>query len=83
MEIVWTFIGNRMDFGFHNNCIFPWYGYSMEVVWIYYGFCGAIANFVVWISLFFPDSVLHPGRHANLFGQVMLLVDYYEKDSDW
>jgi hypothetical protein len=53
MEIVWTFIGNRMDFGFHNNCIFPWYGYSMEVVWIYYGFCGAIANFVVWISLFF------------------------------
>jgi hypothetical protein len=49
MEIVCTFIGNRMDFGFHNNCIFPWYGYSMEVVWIYYGFCGAIANFVVWI----------------------------------
>jgi hypothetical protein len=26
----------------------------MEVVWIYYGFRGAIANFVVWISLFFP-----------------------------
>ena len=21
---------------------------------LYYGFCGAIANFVVWISLFFP-----------------------------
>jgi hypothetical protein len=25
----------------------------MEVVWIYYGFCGAIAYFVVWISGFF------------------------------
>ena len=26
----------------------------MKIVWIYYGFRGAIANFVVWISLFFP-----------------------------
>jgi hypothetical protein len=26
----------------------------METGWIYYGFSGAIANFVVWISLFFP-----------------------------
>jgi hypothetical protein len=26
----------------------------MEIGWIYYGFSGAIANFVVWISLFFP-----------------------------
>ena len=25
----------------------------MDILWIYYGFCGAIANFVVWISLFF------------------------------
>jgi hypothetical protein len=25
----------------------------MEIVWIYYGFCGAISNLVVWISLFF------------------------------
>jgi hypothetical protein len=25
----------------------------MEIGWIYYGFSGAIANFVVWISLFF------------------------------
>ena len=41
----------------HNNCIFPYYGYSKEIVWIYYGFSGAIANFVVWISLFFPVYV--------------------------
>jgi hypothetical protein len=26
----------------------------MDIGWIYYGFSGAIANFVVWISLFFP-----------------------------
>ena len=25
----------------------------MEIVWICYGFCGAIANFIVWISQFF------------------------------
>jgi hypothetical protein len=25
----------------------------MEIGWIYYGFSGAITNFVVWISLFF------------------------------
>jgi hypothetical protein len=29
-------------------------GYSMEIVWIYYGFSGAIANFILWISQFFP-----------------------------
>jgi hypothetical protein len=29
------------------------YGYSMEVVWIYFEFSGTIANFVVWISPFF------------------------------
>ena len=29
----------------------------MEIGWIYYGFSGAIANFVVWISLFFPVKV--------------------------
>ena len=29
MEIVWTFIGNRMDFGYpYNSCIFPYYGFS-------------------------------------------------------
>jgi hypothetical protein len=27
----------------HNNCIFPYHGYSIEIVWIYYGFSGAIA----------------------------------------
>ena len=26
----------------------------METVWIYYGFSDAIANSIVWISLFFP-----------------------------
>jgi hypothetical protein len=30
----------------------------MEIVWIYYGISGAIANFVVWISHFFPVPVL-------------------------
>jgi hypothetical protein len=30
------------------------YFHTMEMGWIYYGFSGAIANFVEWISLFFP-----------------------------
>jgi hypothetical protein len=30
----------------------------MEIVWIYYGFSGAIANFVVWISLLFFPVIL-------------------------
>ena len=47
LEIEWILV-------IHNNCIFPYYGYSIEIVWIYYGFSGAIANFLVWISLFFP-----------------------------
>jgi hypothetical protein len=29
----------------------------MEIEWIYYGFSGAIANFVVWTSLFFPSVI--------------------------
>jgi hypothetical protein len=33
----------------------------MEIVWIYYGFIYAIANSIVWISLFFP-SALSLGR---------------------
>jgi hypothetical protein len=45
VEIAWILM-------IHNNCIFPYYGYSIEIVWIYYGFSGAIANFKVWISLF-------------------------------
>ena len=53
MDIVWTFIGNRMDFDYPNNCIFPYYGYSMEIVWIYYGFSGAIANFIVCMDFTF------------------------------
>ena len=57
MEFVWTFIGNRMDFDYHNNCIFPYYGYCIEIVWIYYGFSGAIENFIVWISHFFPSEI--------------------------
>jgi hypothetical protein len=27
--------------------------YSIEIVWIYYGFSGAIANVIVWISHFY------------------------------
>ena len=47
LEIEWILI-------IHNNDIFPYYGYSMKVAWIYYGFSDAIANFIVWISHFFP-----------------------------
>jgi hypothetical protein len=40
----------------------------MEIVWIYFGFCGAIANFVVWISLFFPvsEKALRYIHHAKI-----------------
>jgi hypothetical protein len=56
---VWTFVGNiEWILIIHNNCIFPYYGYNIEIVWIYYGFSGAIANFVVWISHFFPVSAV-------------------------
>ena len=51
LEIEWILV-------IHNNCIFPYCGHSIEVVWIYYGFCGAIANFVAWISLFFSQCML-------------------------
>ena len=63
----WTFIGNGM-YGplleieriliIHNNCIFPYYGYCIEIVWIYCGFSGAIANLIVWISHFSPVRVV-------------------------
>jgi hypothetical protein len=39
-EIEWILIT-------HNNCIFLYYGYCIEIVGIYYGFSGAIANFIV------------------------------------
>jgi hypothetical protein len=51
----------------------------MEIGWIYYGFSGAIANFVVWISLFFPvfDSAIYscviiisPQSHVTSVGPV-------------
>jgi hypothetical protein len=51
--IKWKLYGPLLEIGWilviHNNCIFPYYGYSKEIGWIYYGFSGAIANFVVWI----------------------------------
>jgi hypothetical protein len=57
----------------HNNCIFPYYGYSIEIIWIYYGFSGAIANFIVWISHFFPVNVALLKPYLNvickLFGK--------------
>ena len=37
----------------HNNCIFPYYGYSIEIVWIYYGFSSVITNLMVQTSHFF------------------------------
>jgi hypothetical protein len=59
MEIVWIFIGNRMDF----------YGYSIEIVWIYYGFNSAIANFVVWILHFFPCEPLAVSQTLRKYEQ--------------
>ena len=36
-----------MDFDYsYNNCIFAYYIYSIEIVWIYCGFSGAIANLI-------------------------------------
>jgi hypothetical protein len=44
MDLDW----NRMDFFIlHNNCICPYYGYSIEIEWINYGFSGAIATIIV------------------------------------
>ena len=51
----------------HNNCIFPHYGYSIEIIWIYCGFSGAIANLIAWIS-HFPQgpqhNTLQPSQYA-------------------
>jgi hypothetical protein len=44
MDLYWKYNGFLI---IHNNCIFPYYGYSVEIVWIYYGFSGAIANVIV------------------------------------
>jgi hypothetical protein len=60
-SIEWKLYGPLLEIdGFiiiHNNSILPCYGYRMGMVWIYYGFSGAIANVIVWISLFFPVFV--------------------------
>jgi hypothetical protein len=52
MEIVWTFIGNRMDFLLSIIIVYfqSMHGYSIKIVWIYYGFSGTIANLIIWIS---------------------------------
>jgi hypothetical protein len=36
--------------------------YSIEIVWIYYVFGGAIAIFIVRISHFFPSDSFYKGR---------------------
>ena len=60
-SIEWKLYGPLLEIdGFliiHNNCIFLYYGYSIEIVRIYYGFSGVIANVIVWISHFFPVFV--------------------------
>ena len=38
----------------------------MEIGWICYGFSGAVANFVVWISLFFPVSFIVTVYETNI-----------------
>ena len=64
MEIVCTFIGNRMILIIHNNsllCI--QYGNSMDILWIQWCNC----NFIVWISHFFPvDNVTSSPRWIYL-----------------
>jgi hypothetical protein len=52
MDLYWKYNGYLI---IHNNCIiFPYYGYSIEIAWIYHGFGDAIANLIAWISHFFP-----------------------------
>jgi hypothetical protein len=62
MVIEWKLCGPLLEIEWilviHNNCICPYYGYSIEIVRIYYGYSVAIANFIVWISLFFPVHYL-------------------------
>ena len=74
MDIVWIFIGNvEWILIIHNNCIFPQYGYSTKIVWIYYGFSGATANFVVWILHFFPVVVGGGPKFMFLFCLVVVV----------
>ena len=46
LEVVWKY-------NFQTCCNFHTMAIVMEIVWICYGFSGAIANFIVWISQFF------------------------------
>jgi hypothetical protein len=39
----------------------------MEIGWIYYGFNGAIANFVVWISLFSESCTIKVLNYRTLY----------------
>ena len=45
----------------------------MEIGWIYHGFSGAIANFVVWISLFFPVYIARMLENWKIDGE----IEYY------
>jgi hypothetical protein len=48
-DIEWKLYGTLLEIEWilmiHNNCIFPYYGYSIEIVWIYYGFSGFNCKF--------------------------------------
>jgi hypothetical protein len=61
LDIEWKLYGPLLEIAWilmiHNNCIFSYYGYSIEIVWIYYGFSGSIVSFIVWISHFFPSDI--------------------------
>jgi hypothetical protein len=52
MDTLWIYYGYSMDI------LWIYYGYSMDTLWIYYGFSDAIANSIVWISLFFSGVCL-------------------------
>ena len=60
LEIEWILI-------IHNNCIFPYYGHSIKIVWTYYRFSGAIANFIVWSSLFLQCTIKIISFYPHIF----------------
>jgi hypothetical protein len=63
-------VDEKHDINFHWLIAIPIiHGYIMEIVWIYYGSIYAIANSIVWISLFF-SSALSLGRVVHVSVQI-------------
>ena len=76
LEIEWILM-------IHNNCIFLYYGYSIEIVWVYCGFSGSIVNFIAWISHFFPSVKEYENyiveRKNALLGRVFSFENSYRE----